>query len=94
MTEVYAGFGKVESYDIEKDRVDHVNSLGLSSVKAINENSEKATYRLVANSQVYDVIDLDPYGFPSRYFPHVFHLIRDGLLLLHFQKWAQRRSIK
>jgi tRNA G26 N,N-dimethylase Trm1 len=30
------------------------------------------------------VIDVDPYGFPSRYFPTVFGLIDDGVLFLTF----------
>ena len=39
----------------------------------------------------YDVVDLDPYGFPSRAFPHVFLYIQDGYMFLTFPKpWVQR----
>jgi tRNA G26 N,N-dimethylase Trm1 len=32
----------------------------------------------------YDVIDIDPYGLPSRLFPYVFGLIDDGLMFMTF----------
>jgi hypothetical protein len=34
----------------------------------------------------YDVVDLDPYGFPSRAFPHIFLYLEDGYLFLTFPK--------
>ena len=39
-----------------------------------------------AGSETYDVVDIDPYGFPSRAFPHVFLYLTDGYLFLTFPK--------
>ena len=84
MTEFYSQFGNVHSYDIAKNRVDHVNELGLESVQAIKADSEKEIIALLWAGCKYDVVDLDPYGFPSRYFPYVFGLIDDGVLFVTF----------
>lgn len=82
MTEFYNKFGLVECYDIKKPRVDFINELGLSGVTCIKADSEQEIYKLLVNKRVYDVIDIDPYGMPSRYFPSVFGLIDNGLLFV------------
>lgn len=82
MTEFYNSFGEVEAYDIDKKRVDFVNDLGLEGVTCIKADSEKEIYRLVYHSCNYDLIDIDSYGMPSRYFPHSFNLIKDGLMFI------------
>lgn len=82
MTEFYNQIGKVECYDIKKDRIDFVDSLGMEGVTAIHGDSEKELYKLIANKRKYDIVDLDPYGMPSRYFPHVFSLIDKGILFV------------
>lgn len=82
MTEFYNQIGAVECYDIKKDRVEFINSLAMQGVTATHGDSEKELYKLVANKRKYDVIDLDPYGMPSRYFPHVFSLIDKGVLFV------------
>lgn len=84
MTEFYSACGEVLSLDINGDRVKHVTGLNLPSVTASRTDSEKEIIRLLAGGRTYDVIDVDPYGFPSRFFPHVFGLIDDGLLFLTF----------
>lgn len=84
MTEVYSQHGSVECYDIDRKRVDFVNEKKLDGVTAARGDSEKELYRLVAEGRTYDVVDIDPYGLPSRYFPHAFALINDGLMFLTF----------
>ncbi len=82
MTEFYRDFGEVECYDIKQDRVDAVNNMGMENVTAVKGDSEKEIYRLLAFDCRYDVVDIDPYGMPSRYFPHAFSLVDDGLMLI------------
>ena len=43
-------------------------------------------HELISKKQFYDVVDLDPYGFPCRLFPDVFLLIKHGLLFVTFPK--------
>jgi hypothetical protein len=39
-------------------------------------------HRYIADRKKFDVVDADPYGFPSRLFPDIFLLIDDGILFL------------
>lgn len=43
-------------------------------------------HRLIADKKKFDVIDLDPYGFPNRFFPDIFLLIDKGFLFLTMPK--------
>ena len=82
MSEVYSLYGNVQCYDIVKDRVEAVNSIGSDNVQCIKGDSEKEILRLLNNKCIYDVVDIDPYGMPSRYFPYAFGLINNGLLFI------------
>ena len=84
MTEQYQRIGDVECYDIDKKRVDYINDLCMDGVTAIKGDSELEIYRLISHKCTYDIVDIDPYGLPSRYFPHAFSLIKDGLMFLTF----------
>ena len=84
MTEQYQKIGDVECYDIDQKRVDHINELCMEGVTAIKGDSEQEIYRLISARCTYDIVDIDPYGFPSRYFPHAFSLIKDGIMFLTF----------
>jgi hypothetical protein len=37
-------------------------------------------HKLIAEKKKYDIIDIDPYGFPNRFFPDIFLLIEKGYL--------------
>ena len=39
-------------------------------------------HRYIADRRKFDVVDADPYGFPSRLFPDIFLLIDDGIFLV------------
>ncbi len=43
-------------------------------------------HKLIAEKKKYDVIDLDPYGFPSRFFPDIFLLIDNGVMFVTMPK--------
>lgn len=43
-------------------------------------------HRLISEKKTFNVVDLDPYGFPNRFFPDVFLLINDGLLFVTMPK--------
>ena len=54
----------------------------------LQTNEGKDAYRLfhglIHQGKKYDIIDLDPYGFPSRFFPDIFLLIDDGYMTITF----------
>lgn len=45
-----------------------------------------AVHRLIAERKVFDLIDIDPYGYPFRLFPHVYQLINNGAILVTIPK--------
>ena len=67
----YKKFGIVESYDKKYLK---------------SGDSFLNVYNLIYNKNVYDVIDIDPYGFPNRFFPHIFLLIENGYIFLTMPK--------
>lgn len=45
-------------------------------------DSFRVFHRLIAEGRLFDVVDLDPYGFPTRFMPDVFLLLEDGVLFV------------
>lgn len=43
-------------------------------------------HKLISEKKIYDVIDIDPYGFPNRFFPDIFLLIEKGFLFITMPK--------
>ena len=71
LTKVYEKYGIVDAYDRKYLKT------GDSYIEF---------HRLIAEKKKYDVIDIDPYGFPNRFFPDVFLLIDNGLLFVTMPK--------
>jgi hypothetical protein len=70
LTQVYQEYGKVDCYD-----------------KAIDgRDSFQVCYELVAAKKKYHVVDIDPYGYPTRMLPHVFLLIDEGYMFFTMPK--------
>ena len=82
MTELYGQFGEVTAMEVKPERVEAIEMKGLQDVDAICADSEIEIHRLVASRCVFDVVDIDPYGMPSRYFPHAFSLIKNGIMFV------------
>ena len=70
LTREYKKYGIVESYD---------KICG-------DEDSYRLFHKLIYNKCQYDLIDLDPYGFPVRFFPDIYLLIKDGFLIVTISK--------
>ena len=71
LTGKYREFGEVHAFDKKY--------LG-------SGDSFREFHRLIGEGMKYDVIDLDPYGFPNRFFPDIFLLILEGLLIVTMPK--------
>lgn len=71
LTSLYEQFGDVDAYDRKY--------LGTG-------DSFIVFHRLIHERKTYDVIDIDPYGFPNRFFPDVFLLMSDGYMFLTMPK--------
>lgn len=71
LTAKYSEFGEVHAFDRK-----HLKT-GDSFIEF---------HRLIGEGEEYDVVDLDPYGFPNRFFPDIFLLITDGFLIVTMPK--------
>ncbi|MCY9434148.1 hypothetical protein [Bacillus haynesii] len=80
--------------DIEKKKVEFIKSQNWKSVEPIKCDSFKEIHKYIWSGVKFDVIDVDPYGFPSRYFPHIFQLIDDGYLFITFPKMGVQQINK
>lgn len=75
LTKEYLKYGKVESYDRILGHGDSYKIFHNLIYKNIGSFHNK-------NTKLYDLIDLDSYGYPVRFFPDIFHLIHNGILIL------------
>ena len=82
MTEYYSKYGHTTSLELKEERVKAIRNKRLPNNHVIQCDSEEYLYHLISLKERYDVIDLDPYGYPSRFFPHVFKLMTDGILFV------------
>ena len=71
LTEHYKNFGEVFCYDKKYLKTG---------------DSFLVAHKLIAEKKTYNVIDLDPYGFPNRFFPHIFQLINNGYMFITMPK--------
>ncbi|EMI4329321.1 hypothetical protein V6465_003489 [Vibrio cholerae] len=83
MSRVYDKFGSVLGFDIVQDRINECQA-SCQNFEGIKAESEHELLRLRYDKRKFDLVDVDPYGFPSRFFPFVFGLINDGYLFLTF----------
>ncbi len=83
MTEFYSRHFNVTCFDIDKDRINYIKD-SIPDAFAFQADSEKKIIELFAGKRKFSIIDIDPYGLPSRFFPYVFGLIDEGYLFLTF----------
>lgn len=94
LTTLYQEYGTVLAWDSDKKRIDYIKQMQMADVDAETVDSFNEIHRLVWAKCYFDVIDLDPYGYPSRFFPHVFELIKDGYLFVTFPKLGAQKMNK
>ena len=94
LTKIYQHYGDVVCLDIDQKKIDYLTSLKLEKIHPVKCDSFKEIYKYILQGSKFDVIDLDPYGFPSRFFPHIFHLIQDGFLFVTFPKMGVQQINK
>ena len=71
LTKIYKEYGDVETYDMK-----HL----------ITGDSYLQFHRLIYEKKKYDIVDIDPYGFPNRFFPDIFLLMNDSYFFVTFPK--------
>lgn len=87
VTTIYSQFGSVLAQEVDKEKIEYLKKLNYEFITAIKCDSEKEIFKHIVSKKKFDVIDIDPYGFPSRFFPHVFKLFnKRGFLFLTFPK--------
>jgi hypothetical protein len=87
-TKVYSDYGEVTAFEknakVFKSLLENTNDCQM--VQCHKADSYLEYHRLVFLGLKFDVVDIDPYGFPNRFFPDVFLLIDDGILFVTMPK--------
>ena len=88
LTQVYAEYGEVIANEYKLKVFEKLldNVQGCMLVHCNRVDSYLDFHQLIALKQKFDVIDLDPYGFPNRFFPDVFLLIDKGVMFITMPK--------
>jgi SAM-dependent methyltransferase len=87
LTQVYQSLGhEVLAIEIDQSRCDEIKKLNLEDIDVIQADSLNEMLFLEYKKLWFDVVDLDPYGLPSRYIPSALRLINDGFLLMTMPK--------
>jgi tRNA G26 N,N-dimethylase Trm1 len=88
LTKVYAEYGEVIANEYKLKVFEKLldNVQGCMLVHCNRVDSYLDFHQLIALKQKFDVIDLDPYGFPNRFFPDVFLLIDKGVMFITMPK--------
>lgn len=79
--ELFSGQGNLTKTYLEHGLVDAFDKKYLKTGDSFLE-----FHRLIYERKKYNIIDLDPYGFPNRFFPDIFLLIEDGILFATMPK--------
>jgi hypothetical protein len=87
-TKEFAKYGEVLAYEKNKKVFGKLTEsvLGEMLVTCNNADAYLEYHRLIFLRQKFDIIDLDPYGFPNRFFPDIFLLIDRGVLFVTMPK--------
>ena len=87
-TKIYAEYGEVLAFEKKKTVFDSLveNTKECMLVHCNKADSFIEFHRMIFLKQIFDVVDLDPYGFPNRFFPDVFLLIDKGILFVTMPK--------
>lgn len=88
LTRIYAEYGEVIANEYKKSVYDRLveNTKECMLVQCNRVDSYIDYHYLVSLKQKFDVVDLDPYGFPNRFFPDVFLLIDSGFMFVTMPK--------
>ena len=87
-TKIYNNYGEVLAYEKNKTVYNSLieNTKECMNVKCNKSDSFIEYHRLIFSKQKFNVVDLDPYGFPNRFFPDIFLLIDKGTLFVTMPK--------
>lgn len=88
MTKVYADYGEVIAHEHNKKVFKKLveNTQNSMLVRCLNVDSYTEFHHLIYLKQKFDVVDIDSYGFPSRFMPDIFLLINYGILFITMPK--------
>lgn len=87
LTKEYCNCGTVVAVEKKQSVFDILQrNLVNSKVAFVRADSYRYVHKLLYEGKKFNVVDLDPYGFPNRFFPDIFLLIEDGYLFITMPK--------
>jgi tRNA G26 N,N-dimethylase Trm1 len=87
-TKIYAEYGEVIANELKANVFLKLkeNTKDLMLVHCNKVDSFLFYHELIALKQKFDIIDIDSYGFPNRFFPDIFLLIDNGYMFITMPK--------
>ena len=85
LTKEYVKLGKTTVFEKDKSKVEILKSIS-DELEVVKTDSFNEIFHHVYKKKKYDIIDIDPYGFPYRLFPHIFLLMEKSLVFLTIPK--------
>mgnify|MGYP000884084252 CR=1 FL=1 len=83
LTKVYSDYGYVQANELKKTVYDKlVENINEPNVDLNRVNSRFNFHELIGQRKKFNVIDIDDYGFPSRFFPDIFLLMEDAVMFI------------
>jgi hypothetical protein len=88
LTKIYAQYGEVIANEYKKSVFEKLkdSTTECMLVHCNRVDSFLDFHLLISLKQKFDIIDIDPYGFPNRFFPDIFLLIEDGYMFVTMPK--------
>ena len=85
LTEQYLKLGTTTVLEKDTKKVQHLKDT-YKEADVIKADSFLKIYDLIYNKNKYDIVDVDPYGFPNRLFPHIYLTMEDSLFFVTMPK--------
>lgn len=88
MTEYYASIGKVQAIEKVGKVFEKLTERlgGNDNATLIQADSFRKVHEYLLKGKRFDILDIDPYGFPNRFFPDAFLLIDNGYMIVTMPK--------
>lgn len=91
LTKVYAEYNIVIAYETNKSKYEKLVTLsqsikGDNNILCLRRDSYLGFHGHITAGKNFGVIDLAPYGFPNRFLPDIFLLMKDGLMFITMPK--------
>ena len=85
MTEQYFKLGEITVIEKDAKKSQYLKDT-YEDANVIKADSFLKIHDIIFNKKKYDIVDIDSYGFPNRFFPHIYLTMEDSLFFVTMPK--------